>query len=432
MTASRENISCDLLVIGTGMAGMAASLFAAKAGIDTIQAGLTGEIAFASGLLDLLGVHPVKEGALLDDPWEGMARLVQDEQRHPYAFLKPEDIRRSVQTVLDFFEESGYPHETHGHCNQMVMTPLGTVKPTYALPHTMHQGVRALDERSECLLVDFQGLKGYSARQIAECMGDRWPGLHPVRIDFPNAKGELYPEQMARAMDAGPVRKQVIDAIRPHLGTARAVGLPAVLGMYSTVQVMADLQQGLGVPAFEIPTMLPGVAGVRLRELFEHHLPALGVRARFQQQVLRATPLPDGRWRCEIGSVGSAESAAEVTARSVVLCSGRFFGKGLKADRHGIRETIFGLPVDQPGDRAAWHHKDLLHPEGHPINRAGVAVDRHFRPVDASGRALYPNLFAAGSILAHQDWIRQKCGSGLAIATAAAAVNACGRALGAD
>jgi hypothetical protein len=32
-------------------------------------------------------------------------------------------------------------------------------------------------------------------------------------------------------------------------------------------------------------------------------------------------------------------------------------------------------------------------------------------------------LFAAGSILAHQDWMRMKCGSGLALSTAYAAVN---------
>ena len=30
--------------------------------------------------------------------------------------------------------------------------------------------------------------------------------------------------------------------------------------------------------------------------------------------------------------------------------------------------------------------------------------------------------FAAGSILAHQDWMRMKCGSGLALATGFAAV----------
>jgi glycerol-3-phosphate dehydrogenase subunit B len=107
------------------------------------------------------------------------------------------------------------------------------------------------------------------------------------------------------------------------------------------------------------------------------------------------------------------------------LGSGRFFGKGLHAQRHGIRETIFNLPVVQPADRAAWHHKDLLEPSGHPINRAGVAVDDSFRPMDSSGHVLYNNLFAAGAILAHQDWIRQKCGSGLAIATAFGAIKAC-------
>ncbi len=54
-----ETIKCDVLVIGTGLAGMAATLFAAARGLSVVQAGHTGEIIFASGLLDLLGVYPV-------------------------------------------------------------------------------------------------------------------------------------------------------------------------------------------------------------------------------------------------------------------------------------------------------------------------------------------------------------------------------------
>jgi len=42
--------------------------------------------------------------------------------------------------------------------------------------------------------------------------------------------------------------------------------------------------------------------------------------------------------------------------------------------------------------------------------------------LDRHGQTAFENLFAAGSILAHQDWMRMKCGSGLAIATAYAAV----------
>jgi glycerol-3-phosphate dehydrogenase subunit B len=38
------------------------------------------------------------------------------------------------------------------------------------------------------------------------------------------------------------------------------------------------------------------------------------------------------------------------------------------------------------------------------------------------GHPAFANLFAAGIILAHQDWTRMKCGSGLSVATAYGAV----------
>ena len=63
-----EPIQCDLLVIGAGMAGMAAAGFAAVRGISTVQVGTTSEIIYASGLLDLMGVHPVGDGRFWTDP----------------------------------------------------------------------------------------------------------------------------------------------------------------------------------------------------------------------------------------------------------------------------------------------------------------------------------------------------------------------------
>ncbi len=57
--ADLKPLKCDLCIIGTGLAGMAATLFAATRGLSVVQAGHTGEIIFASGWLDLLGVHPV-------------------------------------------------------------------------------------------------------------------------------------------------------------------------------------------------------------------------------------------------------------------------------------------------------------------------------------------------------------------------------------
>ncbi len=422
MNVKAKEISCDVIVIGTGMAGMAAALFAARKGLDAVQVGITGELGFASGPLDLLGVHPVPEGRILEDPWQGIATLCRDEPLHPFAKLEIDTIRKALAEYMDFLQAGGYPYATLGQRNMTLITAAGTRKPTYAVPHTMQHGPAALAAQAPCLLVGFDGLKGFSARQIALGLAAYWPDLRPIRIPFPDARGELYTEHMARALDAAPVREKLVAAIRPHLGAAQCVALPAVLGFYRTVAVLEDLRQGLGVPVFEIPTMLPAVTGVRLRELFEQRLPAMGIRPYWQQRVLGVQRLNDGRWSL---AVGYAEAERQVVARSAILCSGRFFGRGLHARRHGIQETVFGLPVVQPMDRTAWHHKDLFDPQGHPINRAGVAVDEHFRPVDAQCNAIFPNLFAAGSILAYQDWMRQKCGSGLAIATAYGAVAGC-------
>ncbi|MBT4268239.1 MAG: anaerobic glycerol-3-phosphate dehydrogenase subunit B, partial [Deltaproteobacteria bacterium] len=56
------------------------------------------------------------------------------------------------------------------------------------------------------------------------------------------------------------------------------------------------------------------------------------------------------------------------------------------------------------------------------VNRAGILVDSNFHPLDQQGTPAFGKLFAAGSILAGQDWIREKSGSGLAAASAFSAI----------
>lgn len=421
MSTTQPELRCDLLVIGTGMAGMAATLFAARRGIDTVQVGMTGEINFASGLLDLLGVHPVAVGQTWANPWEGIRRLIADQPLHPYARIGIDAIQAAMAEFIGFLNAAGLPYHFDPQKNARVITPVGTLKTTYARPVTMAAVDQALTESPPGLLVDFPGLKGFSARQIRAALEAQWPDLRVVRLPFPGLEGELQPERMGRRLEVPAARQQLADAIRSHLGNARIVGLPAVLGIARTPQVWADLQEALGVPVFEIPTMLPAVTGIRLRECFERQLPQMGVRARYQQKILA---MPRRRDQDFVASVGGESHERTVRARAIVLATGRFFGQGLHADRHAIRETIFNLPVYQPADRSRWHRKELFHTEGHPIHHAGLAVDERMRPMDNTARHVFPNLFAAGSILAHQDWIRQKCGCGLAIASAYAAVRA--------
>jgi glycerol-3-phosphate dehydrogenase subunit B len=214
-------------------------------------------------------------------------------------------------------------------------------------------------------------------------------------------------------------RRELAEAIRPHLGRADYVGLPAVLGIHDTEGVRRDLEMMLGRPVFEIPTMPPAVAGVRLKEIFDVHLPRLGVKSFFHHSVLSIRRRADGRFVLEVGKTAPETT---VVADNVLLATGRFLGKGLVAERQGIREALLNLPVRQPENRGGWHREEFLDPRGHGINQAGIEVDDRFRPVQPDGRPVYENLYAAGTILAHQDWMRSKSGTGLAVATAYGAI----------
>ena len=78
--------------------------------------------------------------------------------------------------MLRFFEANGLAYAGHPERNVVVPTAVGTLKTTYRVPRTMWQGVEAWERRAPCLLVDIQGLKGFSARQIAETLGARLAG----------------------------------------------------------------------------------------------------------------------------------------------------------------------------------------------------------------------------------------------------------------
>jgi len=417
-----EPIECDVLVIGAGMAGMAASLFAANRGRAVIQVGIPGEIIYASGVFDVLGVHPIEKGRLWRNPWAGIKRIATELPNHPYARIPENDIRNAFDEFLSFLDDAGLPYRRYKNRNVDLMTPAGTTKRIYAVPESMWPGMLALKHKRNCLLVDFQGMKGFSARQIQSVLGNRWPNLRVANVAFPDPSALEYPEKMAFALHQAKNREHLAEAIAPLVRDARAVGLPAILGSHRITEVIDDLRKKIGVPIFEVPTLPPAVTGMRLKDAFAQKLPLRGVHTLYYKKVLRVHQKPNGRFTCEIGS---EHPELIVRAKAAILATGRFIGQGLVADRHHIREALLDLPVSQPERRAQWHRKEFLDHRGHAINRAGIEIDDRFRPLKADANPAHGRLYAAGSILAHADWIRMKCGSGLAIATAYAAVKVC-------
>lgn len=413
---------CELAIIGAGMAGMAAALFAVTRGLSVAQVGGTGGILFASGVLDLLGVHPIEEGKCWGDPWEGIDALRRDCPLHPLARIETRDIGASLEEFFLFLEDAGLRYTTFGQRNVEMVTPLGTLRQSYGLPQTMRNGVLALHERSPCLIVDLQGFKEFNASQFVATLLDQWPTLRPARISFPGTErmSRVFARHMALALELPEHLEQLAQRVRPLVKGAQAVGMPAIFGLRRSHEIVARFEGMIGAPVFEIPTLPASVPGFRLKETLESHLPARGVKPFYQSKVLKVSKEGGNL----VLSLGNHTTECTMRAKGIILATGRFFGKGLSADRGRIRETILDLPVHQPETRALWHHRDLMDPRGHPVNRAGLEVDDSFRPLASSGLPGFHTLFASGSILAHQDWIRMKCGSGLAIATSYAAVKA--------
>lgn len=425
MTGAQRD-SFDVAVIGAGMAGMAAALFAAERGLSCIQIGNGGSLLFASGLLDLLGVHPVAERRLWQSPYAALAALAREEPLHPLARVDAVSIRAAFESFVTALAAAGLAYAPLGERNRKLLTSIGTIKTTFGVPLSMIAGASVLDARPPCLLVDFRGLREFSATQIAATLGRSWPGLRQQRIEFPGCEAapELYAAHLASALETGETRARTIALVKPLLGDAQAVGFPAVLGLARASEVHAAFAAGLGVPVFEIPTMPTSVPGLRLAGALEAVVSARGVRRRHQASVRAlAFDADAGTATLDLDGVSGGAGGERVHARAVVLATGRFTGRGLTADRGGVRESILGLPVQQPGSREAWHQRDFLDPSGHAINRAGLEIDATWRPLDAGGKPAWPRLYAVGSILAHQDWMRSKCGSGLAIATAWAAMD---------
>ncbi|MFO7802868.1 MAG: glycerol-3-phosphate dehydrogenase subunit GlpB [Desulfovermiculus sp.] len=416
--SGREVLTTQTTVIGTGLAGMAAALFGAEHSVQTALIGSTGASEFSSGMIDLFGALPRESLDLCLNPWEAIERLPEVLPRHPYTLIDRQDIQQALGLVTSILKGQGLFYAGNGGQNHMAVGPLGTLKPTYLLPSSMLAGVQERVKQSPGLIVDFYGLKDFSAKMAASNLEPLWPGLRTSRVSFPGcgSRSELFTELLAYSLESPHTREELVQGLRPLLQGVQVLGLPAVLGVGSAQAIHRELEERLEVRIFEIPTIPASVPGLRLTGALKRAADASPfIRVFDHNRVTSVDQDTQGRF---VVTVQGPMQQWVLKSRALLLATGRFLGQGLTADRKRIKESLLDLPVHQPDSRAQWHREDFFDPKGHALNQAGIEVDEHFRPVDGQGRVVYKNLYAAGSILAHQDWMRFKCGAGLAIASA--------------
>ena len=396
------------IIIGGGLAGLTAAWHLASRGEQVkLLAKGWGATHWSSGCVDVLGYAPIGAPAPVESPRAALEDLIRKQPEHPYARVGIARLEIALQAFQALCAEAGYPLHGSLERNWMLPTAVGAPRPTCLAPETFTAG--DLRVPSPMLLVGIVGYHDFSPHLAASNLRGQDIPVEAVNVDLPGLAAHQRRDAMtlARFFDKVENIKALAAAIRPHLGGAERVGMPAVLGLDDPLWAVRELEARLGRRVFEIPGLPPSVPGLRLHRILLDSTRAAGGRVFTGMEVIgaeieenRAT----GVW------VKSAARPSFHAAGRFILATGGFLGSGFQTDHTGYaQEIVFNLPLDAPPNREDWFHPKFLHPQGHPIFRAGVRVDTDFRTA-------LENVYAAGGALPG-DFIREYSLEGTALAS---------------
>ncbi len=406
----------DVLVIGAGFAGLSAALHTAQSGARTeILAKGIGSTHWVAGWVDVLGYWPAGSAEPVVSPRDAVRQLIVERPEHPYGRAGIEVLDHALSAFCAHAAAGGLVYDGTLNRNVLLVTPAGVRRPTCLVPRAMAAAAGVADGKT--VVVGIAGMRDFYPEYVVANLQAQGCAATPVIADMPSVRTRRPQTTVILAMmlEDRAVRDELIRGIASAARGADRVGFPAVLGVGRHREVTEDLERGLGVPVFEIPTLPPSVSGYRLFEALRRRFVELGGRITIGAEVV--TRWADGDRLVGVGTEAAARTQRH-SAGAFVVATGGFLGGGLvAAPDGGVRETALGLPVQAPPDRSSWFDPRVLAPQGHAVFRAGLAVNGEMQPLDARGAAVYRNVWAAGSVLAGANEWREKSHEGLALAT---------------
>ena len=402
----------DVIVIGSGMAGLIAAAAAAQRGKKTsLLSKGAGTLVIGGGIVDILGY--TEAGKAILSPG---AAVEQAQEAHPYAKLGLENVKQAAKFLQEICEQEGYAYVGDLEHNQWVPTAAGTLKPTCLVPRTMDAS--RLCEAEEIVVVGLKGLKDYPTELISKGL-ERLFGANAkvtqVEIALSVEDGrDVTALDMARWLDSKAGLEECAVKLRQVVKSGATLIMPPVLGTKPSYYAFETLQEATGCHIIETSSMPPAVTGLRLRKALLAYAKRQGVTIVDNAEAVRAD-VKNGRCTAIYTQGFGREHGYE--AAQVIVATGGLYGGGLVAEPNVIQERIFGLPVGAPEQSEFWGIQELFSPGGQPFAKFGVAVDDTLRPVDAAGTVLLENVRFAGRNLAGYDFSYEKSGNGVALAS---------------
>lgn len=413
----------DVVVVGAGLAGLTCGLTLAEGGARVLIVA-AGQAAshWAAGPLDVAA----PPGAATSRA--GLATLAAT-AGHPYAVLA-DDVEPALTWLAERLAAEGLPYTGDLDAPlRSLPTGLGRTRPGAIAPQAMAAALPAWQPGERLLIVGFGGFKDLwpaavaaSLRRPAVWQGGSAPtAVSAIVLELAELSGRrnLNALHLARLFDEPGSRLRILEAIaraveRASGGPAR-IGLPAALGLHDHAAVLDEVERRLPWPAFELPLVPPSLPGMRLVVALRTAFRRAGGRIQMGEAVAR---VEQEQGRVARVVVPAAARDLIVQTGAVVLATGGIAGGGLVATSDGrLHEAVLDLPVEAPA-ADAWLAADPFEPAGHPLEAAGVRTDAELRPVDGRGHRPLAGVSICGSLLAGQRYLRERCGDGVAIASA--------------
>ena len=406
----------DVLVVGAGLAGLTAvwQLATQQKKVRLVSKGW-GVTHWHSGCIDVLGYYPVDQPNPVESPGVTLAKLIADQPQHPYALAGLAKVETALESFKVLCAEAGYPLHGSLDKNWLLPSAVGTFRPTCLAPETMIAGDLRRDD--PMLIVGIKQLVDFYPNLVAENLAKQGVDATHLMLDMPLLAQRNFttPVLLGSLLEQADFRAQLAQQIKPKLGKAKRVGLPAILGQHPSLTILKDLEARLGAPIFEIPGLPPSLPGMRLHAILMQAIAQAGGRV---YQGLEAVGIEKEGGR--VTAVFTEAAARQKPHRfdRYVLATGGILGGGIETNHDGeAREVVFDLPISVPESRLDWFAQDFLDPKGHPIYRAGVRVNGQFQPINSDNKPVYDNVYTVGTTLSHSEVIRERSFEGVAIAT---------------
>lgn len=400
------NKSTDVIVVGSGLAGLMAAHAAVKKGasVKLVSEGM-GNLSISPGCIDLLGYD--KNGERLEDPWSGMAQLPA---YHPYSLLGREVIETSLNELCSALESRGYKLASNGSSNTLLPTIMGTFKPTWlASADVAHDTIH---NAQKILVLSVRGFRDCRPQLITSQLR-RYKDWENKSYDTLVLPAPF--EEHGRAINALDLA-HMLD--RPHgldwfMNKVKDIGkkydlvlMPPLLGAKPDSPARKKVADGLGCPYVEMLSVPPGVAGLRIRKALVNLLVEQGVEFYENARVTGAT-IKDGKGESiQIYSTGREKT---LTAKAFVVATGGVISGGVILGQGKAKEAVFGVEIPVPADVDDWSEPEVF--GQHLVSRMGVKVDASLRCAELE------NVHFAGRTLGGYDYAAEKSGHGVACST---------------